>query len=65
MTEPLETIVRKVKSSSGNGTYEVKILGLRAWCSCQGFNYRGYCRHIQQVRMELGIKGAIIPSENL
>lgn len=49
-----ETITRQVPSSSGNGIYTVKIRGNQVRCTCKGFHYRQMCKHVVNLRLELG-----------
>jgi hypothetical protein len=44
-----------VPASKGGGTYLVRILGDKASCPCPGFQHRHQCRHLTQVREELGL----------
>src|SRR5208283_930653 len=47
----------KVKSQSGNGSYEIKITGTGAECSCPDFqNYHKPCKHILGLRYYLEIQ---------
>jgi transposase len=47
----------KVKSQSGNGSYEIKITGHGAECSCPDFqNYHKPCKHILGLRYYLEIQ---------
>ena len=47
----------KVKSQSGNGTYEVKATPNGMTCTCPDFVYRGgMCKHIQATRYYLEIE---------
>ena len=34
-----------------NGSYTVQEVGGRLTCECQGYQHRGYCKHIEAVRL--------------
>lgn len=43
----------EVKGSSGN-EYVVKLVGEKYVCNCKGFTYRKTCRHVDQIKKEVG-----------
>ena len=44
-----------VQSMTGfYGSYTVQDVGGRLVCECKGYHYRGYCKHIEAVRLSLG-----------
>ncbi|MCS7275763.1 MAG: hypothetical protein NZ695_01905, partial [Dehalococcoidia bacterium] len=40
--------------TSFHGSYTVQDIGGRFTCECKGYHYRGYCKHIEAVRLEMG-----------
>jgi hypothetical protein len=46
-------IERLVTSSDGKNQYTVKFNGLHWNCTCVGFGFRRYCKHIEEVKLEL------------
>lgn len=54
---PNEENTWKFKSSSGDGEYTVWKNGNYLNCNCMGyFRSRGNCKHVKEVKKELGIK---------
>ena len=51
----------KVASSKGDKFYSINLVGQDADCSCPGFEYRGTCKHVVQLKTALS-KGAPLPS---
>jgi hypothetical protein len=41
-----------------NGSYAVQEVGGRFTCECKGYHFRGYCKHIEAVRLSLGEEDA-------
>ena len=53
----VQEVVREVLSSTGKKTYRVVLRsdGARS-CECSGFTYRRHCRHLDELKKELGWK---------
>jgi hypothetical protein len=58
--KPQPKIEKLVKSSSGIGEYTVKFNGMYWSCTCKGYGFRRYCRHIEEVKQSLEQKTAKI-----
>jgi len=51
------TFTARIMSSKGEDKfYDVDVTG-PDFCTCPGFEYRGNCRHIKELRTKLGIDG--------
>lgn len=55
---PRVGFTKAVPSSKGDGAYTVTFMqnedGSGSWsCECKGFQYRGACRHVEQVSAEV------------
>jgi hypothetical protein len=61
--EPAELVVRHVTSSKGDTVYAVKVKGIAAKCTCLGWKHRQKCRHVTELRQELGIEGLMLEAE--
>lgn len=48
--------VREVLSSKGTKTYTVKVRtdGMKS-CTCPGFTYRRFCKHVEALKKEVGV----------
>ena len=49
-----EFTARVISSKGDSQFYDVDVTG-PDFCTCDGFKYRGDCRHIKEVRKSLGI----------
>jgi hypothetical protein len=51
------TLVKTFNSSKGNSVHRVEQKGQELRCTCQGFRIqkRGFCKHTEQVKKELGL----------
>lgn len=58
-------IVRQVVGSKPGNKYTVKIKGEQASCTCKGFQYRQYCKHVTALRDELKIEGPLVAAQGL
>ena len=47
------------------GSYTVQDIGGRLVCECRGYHYRGYCKHIEAVRLVLGEEAPAYDEEGL
>jgi uncharacterized Zn finger protein len=46
-------VITVTSNSDPNKTYEVRLSGGVATCTCPGFNHRGNCSHARAVAAEL------------
>ena len=51
--EPDERVITVTSNSDPGKTYEVRLSGGVATCTCPGFDYRGNCSHSRKVAAEL------------
>lgn len=51
------TLVKTFKSSKGNSVHRVEQKGRELRCTCQGFRIqkKGYCKHTEHMKRELGL----------
>jgi hypothetical protein len=48
-----------------NGSYTVQEVGGRLMCECKGYQYRGYCKHIEAVRLAMDDEDTCEPEEGV
>ena len=58
--KPQPKIEKLVLSSNGTDEYTVKFNGMYWSCTCKGYGFRRYCRHIEEVKQTLKSKTAKI-----
>ena len=51
--EPEERVITVASNSDPSKTYEVRLSGGVATCTCPGFDYRGNCSHSRKIVAEL------------